>query len=1309
MRDECLLSLQEKMRLLRIIFSNLGLKEIPSGVVSRRLTIIKAFEENEQSFSSEQTIDLFKKVLNDNFIEKVSASMVLSIINVNQNLWEEVFGDPDDHEEPEIVHGEISEVHQKILERSKYIPKKSQEITPFLEYLLKNLTHPEPIPYPVFEKETLLYLEPYMKLDNQSLIDEAIKRYIQIVYKDDPEKGHRLICEEFREKKDVYERLGVVFSYPEILTGAGVQRLMESMDFSSSLGAGTFEYRRIVSMANRIAGVRFTEEELIDFFRRYIDGSLDSILLNPPEGKSYFKRVTKTQDYKFKINLKHLGLNIEVKNKELTQLVKDFMNILMRVKIIEWVQNVPSGEERLILDILLEVQRDVLKIIPIGSNSPTDLLTLEEMFLSTEWNIIELVIDHFSKQQAFSYLLRLRKGGITKLISEYFKNLGGSAEVFGNQLLDIKNYYEVIYPDSWQRRFYYKFILRTASKGLSSSPKKTVRERLNLLVYPDHSRSGAISSKKIPSDQTFDALKTEIPFIIPVFSTPDEAQQYFNQVFSLVKLVLNRSWIKKILRVGFELYIETPVHQVWQKEMIDLSRELIRYYQTLVASNQKPLKINELVFDSLTEALKGVPSANGALIVQESLSLFVKLPEKPVLLDSVTVDFYLDLSFSCAKTIINKVLAREVEEEFERKTFDQEMDERITSLENKVNDWFIKGFQFYDEIISEPMSLENTSDPTEILNKAIYGGIFFLIEESMKGLLLTDQQKKDKAKFLRDLFFKQIISIKNVFMRIYPTYNADIIINFMLEQIEIFDTTFRLRGILVDLEADNRLMKALGAEVARLEIDKKADTMLVFEPGVRSLIARELVAPWIRKWANSVINLVESCLEDYLSEVVEEEKDDAEQEAIGLLFDSTGRNEIYNFIATLLIGNTLKVVNFENCQLSDEFFHSDYIHEVFPEAVQCDAQLTMNFLAKISDEGEIRNRKLNKGLDFIYYKGNEIQSCRLTLSGAGGETSSLSDVVKKATGLSLSGLTLETVVFQFGKVELFSAATYCENPFEGSHLTGLALELISKENIPLNMLHPLAKNASETIAGLFERNPGNISDPDILFKIVIRQLLEEANLVLLKDSGTIKDRKLIMESDMKHGTHEKDISRVMLRPTAAYRIKLTRRDDNKDFIMPEEVSFFGEKLIHFNRFVHLIVPFFEPGTIIKTRLLTEHQFLKHLEISNKRDLEEAVVFPSLAVFDDNGKYQVIIGAIVGNDSLELVITEEDQSSNMGLITIQYLLKTRDFEELARDFGLLPLNDLNQSFPLNLVRVLKEKKGEKVFDIEFINNVGLGAI
>ena len=64
---------------------------------------------------------------------------------------------------------------------------------------------------------------------------------------------------------------------------------------------------------------------------------------------------------------------------------------------------------------------------------------------------------------------------------------------------------------------------------------------------------------------------------------------------------------------------------------------------------------------------------------------------------------------------------------------------------------------------------------------------------------------------------------------------------------------------------------------------------------------------------------------------------------------------------------------------------------------------------------------------------------------------------------------------------------------------------------------------------------------------------------------------------------------------------------------------------------------------------------------------------------------------------------------MGLITIQYLMKTRNFEELADDFGLIPLNELNRSFPLNQVKLIKEKDGKKLFDIDFINNIGLGAI
>ncbi|MHA2306501.1 MAG: hypothetical protein ACXACU_14040, partial [Candidatus Hodarchaeales archaeon] len=996
---------QERIRLLRLIISNLGLTEIPSGIVSRRLSIGKSFEENKQSFTSEQSINLFRKVVNDEKLQSVSASMILAIINENQDYLDEAFKEHGTIEEPEEIGEEISGIINEIIIKNKYVPQKIEEKTPFLEYLLKNLISIDPIPYPVFEKEALLYLDPYINLDDKTLIDEAIRRYVQIVYKDDPQIGYRLIFEEFLLNKNVYERLGLTFEVPAIPTTGGVQRIMESMDLAASLGAGAFEYRRIISLANKIAGVRFTEEEIFEFFKSYLDGSLDSIVTNPPEGKSYFRRVDKTQDYRFDVNLKHFGLTARFKTTELAQLFSKFINVLTRIKIIEWSLNVPTGEEKTILNLLLEIQRDILRIIPITSETSNDLLSLEEMFNETEWNVLEYVIDHFSKQQTFSYLLRLRKGGIRNIIFDSFKNLGGSTKAFGNQLLDIRNYYQVIYPDSWEKRFYYKFILDTASKGLSSSPKKTVRERLNLLVYPDRSKSSTISSKKIPSDEIYETLKIQIPVLIPNFTTPDDAQNYFNQIFSLVKIVLNRAWIKKILRVGFELYIETPVQRVWNKEMIDLSRELIRYYQTLIAINQQSSKINELIFDSLTKALEGLPSVNESLIVQETLALFVKLPEKPVLLDSIAVDEYLDHAFSCAKTIINNVLGRKVDQEVERKTFDQEMDERISSLENKVNDWFIKGFHFYEEIISEPMSLEHTSDPNEILNKAIYGGIFFLIEESMKGLLLTDQQKIVKARFLKELYFKQVNAIRNAFSQFYPTYNTIIIINFILEQIQIMNTTFQLREILVDLEGDNRLNKALGEKTIRHEDEVKDSRALIFESGVRSMIARELVSLWIRKWANSVINLVESCLDDYLLGIVEEEKDEAEQEAISLLFNSTGRNEICNFIAPVLVGNTLKVLSFESCQFSKEFFEETYTREVFPEAVQCDAQLTMYFLAQMISKDKTRLTKPDRRLDFIWYMGNEIKSSRQLLLGMEGETSSISDVVKKATGLSLSGLT----------------------------------------------------------------------------------------------------------------------------------------------------------------------------------------------------------------------------------------------------------------------------------------------------------------
>ncbi len=115
------------------------------------------------------------------------------------------------------------------------------------------------------------------------------------------------------------------------------------MDLASRVGAGAFECRRIISLANKIAGIRFTEEEIFEFFKSYLDGSLDSIITNPPEGISYFRRVHKTQDYKFDVNLKHLGPTAVIKPKELFQLISEFMNILTRILFGMYDDGVPTN------------------------------------------------------------------------------------------------------------------------------------------------------------------------------------------------------------------------------------------------------------------------------------------------------------------------------------------------------------------------------------------------------------------------------------------------------------------------------------------------------------------------------------------------------------------------------------------------------------------------------------------------------------------------------------------------------------------------------------------------------------------------------------------------------------------------------------------------------------------------------------------------------------------------------------------------------------------------------------------------------
>ena len=1291
----------EKARLLKTICGHLKLDEIPQSMVSRRLTVFKAFEQNEEVFQEEGFRQQFWDIYEEGHPEltegKITPSLIFSFINRNYDLVEEALKIETLEKAEQVQEGmtaAISEEFRNIISKNT-VQKIREEDTPFMKKLLEK-AKTERFPYPEFEKRILNHFEGMLNISGEKLLEEASKAYIWNVYKEDEIKCYRLIFEEFMNNKEIFEKLGVVFRYPEISLGGGrnVSQIMDAVhrSFTQNVGA-VMGLRRIISIANRVAEVSFDDEEIINFFTAYLSSGLDSTLSNPPEGYSYFIEVTKTYDYDFTTKLTNLTPETEFNPTDLEKTFNDFLVILLRIKIVEWSKNIPVGEEITIFDLIKEIQKEILE------QEEGDLLSFIEMFQKTDQNILETTINHFSKKLAYSYILRLRRGGVENTLLHSFKmmNLSGASKTVGNQLLDIRKYYEVLYPDSWQRKFYDEFILDIASKGLSTSSKQTVRERLNLLVQesPGYTSSIGYSLKKIESDVILQNLKNNIPLVSPEFNTSEEAQKYFSQTFSTIRSVLSKVWIKKMLRSGFELYIESPVKRVWQSEMEDLSRELISYYQNVVTGlGRKSSKINDIVFESLKDSLSGLYFVDENVRDLEVVDIFVRLPENPILIDRENVESYLNAAFDESKVIINKVLGREVKEEVERKTFDQEIEERI-SLENTVIDWFVRASQHYNSIITELISLEKTTDPNDTLLKTIYGGTIYLVEESMKSLLLNQNEKINKASFLKILLLKQVEALRRTFSQLKFDYNTLAIINYVLAQIRLWDKVFRLRGILSDLEADNRLRRALGSSTSE---ETKSTKTIIENPGLRGIIGRELIIDWIKTWANSVIELTESYLTDVLPKVEETKRENFEQEVLGLLFDGTGRDDIRNFMVPLIVGNLKKPLGFETSPLPPEF--SKYAYEVFAEVVKCDSQLSIYFLYFnwLDKEKEYFKKQLVSDLDLVIYQESQIVSCRHLLGAT--QEFSLSDVVKKATGLSLSGLTLQTVVFQLGEKEIFSAASYVENPFEGSIVTGLTLELISKENIPMGLVHPIAQNAAEAIAGLIERNQLNASKPDSLFNAVLQQLLNEARLVLLKDAGTLNER---MAKDEFVPQKERDVSRCNLKVTTAYKMYFS---DIKSFLL-EEVEFYGEKLDNFSLFVQLIIPFLEPSQIIMERLKKDHQLLDYLGVPRGEDIR---VFPSLIIFDDNERYKVAFGTYSSQENaLFILVAEENDESKMGLRTIQYLLKTRDFEELAIDLGLFPLPRLNQSIPLNRINILKEKRGEFVLDFELIKNISLGAI
>ncbi|MFX1508494.1 MAG: hypothetical protein ACFFDC_20630, partial [Promethearchaeota archaeon] len=753
----------EKARLLKAICDHLKLDNIPQSMVSRRLAVFRAFEENEDSFQGEEFRQWFWDVYEEGHPEftdgKITPTLVFTFISNNYDLAEEALKiDSLDEslQTQEEMTSEISEEFKAIILRNKF-----QQIPPQDSLFIKKLlgkAKTERVPYPEFEKRILSHFEGMLDISGRVLLEEASKAYIWNVYKEDETKCYRLIFEEFVNQEEVYKKLGVTFSYPQISLGGGrnVSQIMDAVhrSFKQNVGA-VLGLRRIISIANRIAEVGFTEEEIINFFTAYLSGGLDSTLSNPPEGFSYFIEVMKTYDYDFTTVLDNLAPKTESRPKELETTLNNLLGILIRIKIAEWSKNVPMGEEITIIDLITEIQKTILNQIDEKEN----LLSLFDMFQYTDKNILETIINHFSKELAYSYILRLRRGGVENTILHSFKvlNLSGASKTIGNQILDIKKSYETLYPDSWQMKFYDEFILDIASKGLSTSSKQTVRERLNLLVQETQGYSGSSGYhlKKIEPDVIFDNLKKNVPLLPPDFKTAEEAQKYISRSFSIIRSVLSKVWIKKILKTGFELYIESPVKRVWQSEMEDLSRELVSYYQNIMVLRRKPSEINDLIVESLRDSLSGLYFIDEKVRDSEVFDIFVKLPENPTLTHRDDVESFLDYVLDESKLIINKVLGREVKEEIERKTFDQEIEERI-SLENTVIDWFVRANQHYNSIITELISLEKTTDPNDSLLKTIYGGTIYLVEESMKSLLLNQNERINKASFLKILFLKQV-------------------------------------------------------------------------------------------------------------------------------------------------------------------------------------------------------------------------------------------------------------------------------------------------------------------------------------------------------------------------------------------------------------------------------------------------------------------------------------------------------------------------------------------------------------------------
>ncbi|MFX0061874.1 MAG: hypothetical protein ACFFC7_06770 [Candidatus Hermodarchaeota archaeon] len=799
----------------------------------------------------------------------------------------------------------------------------------FLKSILDNLSSRKVISFDDFQNSlNTHYSQATQNLDEETFM-KASGIFAYVVFGEPFDEVQKLLFQDFVDNKTIFKRLGLYFSFLPISERNKLVKTLEVISLCAKRAKPVFELKRLVRVANKLGMIDLEEKDMLNFFTDYLNGSLDEILLNPPRGVYYLKVIERIHDYSFDTNFENIVPDMKCDSEELHHLYQQLCSVFTRVKIAEWAHSVAPGEKTTLLDLVVETQS---KILGLNVSKPEDLVSLEKMFLDSEKNIIQVVIDYFSKKLAYKYILRIRGSGVGKNVQSAFKDLAGLPTDLGKSVLDLVKYYQAIHPD-WEQAFVEDFIFRRASEGLYNSQKRWVKDQIRLFVEGTEVGSREPDTQryeiKISSETILEALQTKISVPPPRFNTSEEAQNYLVRIFEAVKAKLEREGIKNILRSGFILYIERQVAEGWSEELEDLSIKLIGYWQYLQDVVGQPSQINTLVIDSLKEVLN-IQSGISEEIKDQELGKFIEcLPKAPLINDPASAKQYLEIVYNEAKRTINSVLDWGDVEETSRKTFSQELAGKM-GFDVLARSWFSKGFSFYESIITDQFKKFDKFDQNQNLvynqvKESIYGGVIYLVEDALQGRNLGDAEKIKKAKFLADFLLTQTKELISLFQTHEIPLNELDITQFILSQISLFASISTYEEIFSILASDNTMLSAVDIEQKRHEKFNKNKQFyykqnISFDSinfdfrehsAIRGLISHQVIDSWIRRWANSVYEFIEKRIDIISSKV---DVDPFLYEA----FQVTGRDSIINFIVPFLALNLPTVNGVQDVILPNE-------------------------------------------------------------------------------------------------------------------------------------------------------------------------------------------------------------------------------------------------------------------------------------------------------------------------------------------------------------------------------------------------------